>query len=45
MIASFSGVTFVLFYFVFVFLLSFKPRPSVQSLFDMYAPRQPHAVT
>ena len=26
---SFSGVTFVLFCFVFVFLLSLKPRPSV----------------
>ena len=30
---SFSGVTFVLFCFVFVFFLSLKPRPLVQSLF------------
>ena len=30
---SFSGVTFVLFCFVFVFLLSQKPRPFVQSFF------------
>ena len=36
---SFSGVTFVLFCFVFVFTLSsFKPRPTVQSPFDMQAP-------
>ena len=31
---SFSGVTFVLFCFVFVFMLSLKPRPFVQSSFD-----------
>ena len=36
---SFSGVTFVLFCFVFVFMLSLKPRPFVQSSFDMQAPR------
>ena len=36
---SFSGVTFVLFCFVFVFMLSLKPRPIVQSSFDMQAPR------
>ena len=29
----FSGVTFILFRFVFVFLLSLKPRPFVQSFF------------
>ena len=39
---SLSGVTFVLFCFVFVFMLSLKPRPFVQSSFDMQAPRQPH---
>ena len=40
---SFSGVTFVLFCFVFVFMLSLKPRrPFVQSSFDMQAPRYPH---
>ena len=33
----FSGVTFVLFCFVFVFMLSLKPRPFVQSSFDIYA--------
>ena len=43
--SSFSGVTFVLFCFVFVFMLSLKPRPFVQSFFDMHALRQPHAVT
>ena len=38
--ASFSGVTFVLFCFVFVFMLSsLKPRPFVQSSFDMQASR------
>ena len=37
--ASFSGVTLVLFCFVFVFMLSLKPRPVVQSSFDMQAPR------
>ena len=37
--ASFCGVTFVLFCFVFVFMLSLKPRFSVQSSFDMQAPR------
>ena len=36
---AFSVVTFVLFCFVFVFLLSFNPRPFVQSLFDTQAPR------
>ena len=37
---SFSGViTFVLFYFVFVFMISLKPRPFVQSSFDVQAPR------
>ena len=39
---SFSGVTFVLFCFVFVFMLSLKPRPFVQSSFGMQAPRKPH---
>ena len=34
---SFSGVTFVLFCFVFVSMLSLKPRPFVQSSFDMQA--------
>ena len=29
----------------FVFLISLKPRPFVQSFFDMHAPRQSHAVT
>ena len=37
--ASFSGVTFVLFCFVFVFVLSLKLRPFVQSSYDMQAPR------
>ena len=32
-ISSFSGVTFILFCFVFVFMLSLKPRPFVQSFF------------
>ena len=36
-ITSFSGVTFVLFCFVFVLMLSLKPRPFVQSSFDMLA--------
>ena len=36
---SFSGVTFVLFCFVFVFVLSLKPRAFVQPSFDMQAPR------
>ena len=36
---SFSGVTFVLFCFVFVFMLSLKPRPFVQPSFDMQAPQ------
>ena len=35
--AFFSGLTFVLFCFVFVFMLSLKPRPFVQSSFDMQA--------
>ena len=30
---SFSGVTFILFCFVFVFMLSLKPRPFVQPFF------------
>ena len=38
-ITSFSGVTFLLFCFIFVFMLSLKPRPFVQSSFDMQAPR------
>ena len=42
---SFSGVTFVSFFFIFVFLLSLKPRPFVQPFYDMYTPRKPHAVT
>ena len=37
---SLSGVMFVLFCFVFVFMLSLNPRPFVQSFFDMQAPRQ-----
>ena len=37
---SFSGATFVLFGFVFVFImLSLKRRPFVQSFFDNQAPR------
>ena len=36
---SFPGVTFVLFCFVFVFMLSLTPRPFVQSSSDMQAPR------
>ena len=39
---SLSGVTFVLFCFVFVFVVSLKPQPFVQSSFDMQALRQPH---
>ena len=35
----FSGVAFVLFCFVFVSMLLLKPRPFVQSSFDMQAPR------
>ena len=38
---SSGGDTFVSFRFSF-FLLSLKPRPFVQSFFDMHAPRQPH---
>ena len=38
-VTSFSGVTFVLFCHVFVFMLSLKPRPFFQSSFDMQAPR------
>ena len=34
----FSGVTFVLFCFAVVFMISLKPRPFVQSSFDMQAP-------
>ena len=37
--ASFSGVLLVLFCFVFVSMLSLKPRPFVQSSFDMQASR------
>ena len=37
--ASFFGVTLVFFCFVFVFMLSLKPRPFVQSSLDMQAPR------
>ena len=38
-VSSFSGVTlFVLFCFVFVFLLSLKPRPFVRSFFDIMHP-------
>ena len=37
--SSFSGVTFVLFCIIFVFMLSLKPRPLVQRSFDMQAPR------
>ena len=40
----FTGVTFVLFCFIFVFMLLLKPRPFVQSSFDMQAPRQPHVI-
>ena len=32
----FSGLTFVLFCFVFLLLLSLNPRPSVQSFCDMH---------
>ena len=39
---SFSGVTFVLFCFVFVFMFLLKPRRFVQSSFDMQAPLLPH---
>ena len=39
---SFSGVTFVLFCFVFVSMLPLKPRLFVQSPFDMQAPRYSH---
>ena len=35
----FSGVTFVVvFFFVSVVLISLKPRPFVQSIFDIHAP-------
>ena len=40
-----SGFKFVAFGFIFVFMISLKPGPFVQSCFDMHAPRQPHAVT
>ena len=43
--SSISGVRFVLLCFVFVFLRSLKPRPFVQSFFNMHVPRQLHAVT
>ena len=36
---TFFGVTFVLFCFNFVFMLSLKPRPFFQPSFDMRAPR------
>ena len=37
---SFSGVTFVLFCFVFVFMfITLKPQPFVQPSYDMQAPR------
>ena len=42
---SFSGVTFVLFCFVFVFLLSLKSWPFVELFFDTHAPRQSHAAS
>ena len=35
----FSGVTFVLFCFVFRLMLSLKPRPFVQPSFDVQAPQ------
>ena len=38
---SSSGVAFVLFFFVFLFILSLKPRPFVQSSFDMQARGEP----
>ena len=38
-LTSSSGVTFVKFWFVFAFMLLLKPRPFVQSFFDMQAPR------
>ena len=34
-----------MFCFVFVFLLSLDPRPFFQSFFEVYAPRQPYAVS
>ena len=37
--SSLSGVMFVLFCFVFVFMLLLRPRPFVQSSFDMQASR------
>ena len=40
--ASFSGVTFVLFLLRFSSLLALKTRPFVQSSFDMQASRYPH---
>ena len=33
-----------LFCFIFFFVLSLKPRPFVQSFFDLHAPRQPRGV-
>ena len=39
---SFSGVTFVLFCFVFVLMRSLKPRPFVESSIGMQAPGRPH---
>ena len=38
-VSRIGSTTFVLFCFVFVFVVSLKPRPIVQSSFDMQAPR------
>ena len=40
-ITSFSGVTFVLFCFIFVFMFSLKLRPFVQSSFDRLCKQRP----
>ena len=37
-----GSVTFVLFFLVFVFMLSLKPRPFVQSFFDSQSPQYAH---
>ena len=43
---QFCGILQFLFYFVSVFLLSpLKPRPFVQSFFDVHASRQPHTIS
>ena len=42
-VSYFSGVTFVLFRIRFCAFIV-KPRPFVQSFFDMQAPRQPHGI-